>query len=793
MSSHWSKLAFGIILASFLGLAWAYGLVLPPFENLDEIEHFAAIRYVAETGALPRHDPALQEEYHYRQEASQPPLYYLLMGGVTRLLSLSTQDANSYLIPNRFVACGPSDNPYNKHVLYHNPVRERWPWNGALLTLHVLRAVTPLLQLVTLVTIGLIARLIFPRFAAVAPLAMAVTAFNPQFLLVSSGVNNDNLVTPLATVGLYLALLTRQRGWSLPRTLALGLVAGLAGLSKLSGLLLLVLIGLVFLEQLWRIYAAGRSAPGGQASDPKRRMFHLFAHGLLIIVVAAAVSGWWFGRNYRLYGDVTALTPMLEWVGRRTVSVFPLDQAHLMFRSYWGQLSCAFFSDRFYLFFTLLTGAGVVGLLWGAARAEQSKRLRVLFLASWFGIILVGWIRWDLITPAPGGRLLFPATAAVSVLLACGLLRWWPTSWRAGVATILVGLLGVMAGVTLGYELHPLFALPRTFAAKDAPVPAQPLEATFGPVFSDSPDEAPPIRLLGYEAAIQGIRPHLDVTLYWQAQQAMSQDYALTIQLTSPVPGDDSLRFNYNTWPGRGNYPTSAWMPGRVIADHYRFPLPPGDDPTQAWQLLVAFYDPEHGERLPVRRDSQDLGKGLILTTLRVPGRPTNCPETELSDPVDYQNIWLQAVDIRPAAGDSPPADFEVALCWESRGAVAQDYTVFVHLYDEQGELVTTGDGPPLNGAFPTHLWRPGDLVRDTHHLPVAGLDLSPGAGYRIGIGLYEPTSGVRVPAVQDGNPLPNDTLLLDVTLSPDSPGLSTSRSRVSQPTALTAGRVRLE
>jgi len=46
---------------------------------------------------------------------------------------------------------------------------------------------------------------------------------------------------------------------------------------------------------------------------------------------------------------------------------------------------------------------------------------------------------------------------------------------------------------------------------------------------------------------------------------------ALAIQLTSPIPGDESLRYNYNTWPGRGNYPTSAWPAGRVIADNYRF------------------------------------------------------------------------------------------------------------------------------------------------------------------------------------------------------------------------------
>ena len=122
-------------------------------------------------------------------------------------------------------------------------------------------------------------------------------------------------------------------------------------------------------------------------------------------------------------------------------------------------------------------------------------------------------------------------------------------------------------------------------------------------------------------------QPHLDVTLYWEVPAPTVQDYALAVQLTSPVPGDDNLRFNYNTWPGRGNYPTSAWTPGRVIADRYRFRLPDSDAATQAWQLLVALYDTASGERLPVRLDEQNVGQGLILTTLRVPGARPLCPE----------------------------------------------------------------------------------------------------------------------------------------------------------------------
>lgn len=728
-----------LIVVCYVLLAWAYGWVMPPFENLDEIEHFSAIRYVADAGSLPVHDAALQEQYRYRQEASQPPLYYILMGGLTRLLNLPTGDTNSYLVSNPFVACGPSDNPYNKHALYHNPAREAFPWDGALLTLHILRALTPLLQVVTIVGVYAIARLILPGHPQVAPLAAALTAFNPQFLLVASGVNNDNLVTPLATAGLFLALTIRQRGLSLRRTLVLGALAGLAGLSKLSGLLVLGLAGLVLLETAWR----------------SGRWRQSIEHGLLMGVVALAVCGWWFWRNWQLYGDLTALGPMLDLVGRRASSTLPLNESGLMFRSFWGQMACAFFSDWFYLFYSLLTALGLAGLLWGLRREDRQTRLGMLFLASWLGIIYVFWLRWGSITAATGGRLLFPAIAATSTLLAYGLLHLWPEGWRGRAATVAVLVLALVALATLLGELRPFFAPPRTYAEADLPDISHPLDAAFGST----------IGLLGYDAEVQGEEPYLDVTFYWQALAPIAQDYALAIQLTSPIPGDDSLRFNYNTWPGQGNYPTAAWSPGRVIADHYHFRLPASDAPTQAWQLLVAFYEREGDERLPVRLDDQDLGSGLALETLRVPGRAPDCPVEAIGvEPVRFGGLILLRAAAVQSLAEGADSELHVSLCWESLAPAPQDYTVFAHLYDGNGELLATGDGPPMNGAFPIRLWRPGDVVADVHVIPLSDpdtWDLGAVGGYRVGVGLYDPHSGERLQAMQDGQPLPGNTIFI--------------------------------
>ena len=93
----------------------------------------------------------------------------------------------------------------------------------------MLRAWSTLLQAVTVIGTYALARLTFLGRRAVGLVAMAVVAFNPQFLLVASGVNNDNLITPLVTIGLYLLLCTWRDGLSVRRTVSLGILVGING------------------------------------------------------------------------------------------------------------------------------------------------------------------------------------------------------------------------------------------------------------------------------------------------------------------------------------------------------------------------------------------------------------------------------------------------------------------------------------------------------------------------------------------------------------------------------------
>jgi len=731
-----------LFLATYLVLALAYSVVVPPFEGLDEMEHFGVTRYVAETGQLPvQGDPAL-EAYHARQEASQPPLYYLVTGPLLRLSRISTADTAQYLIPNPYVTCGTENIRHNKNVLRHDPFAEAFPWQGALLALHLLRALSILLQALTVVGVYAIARRVLPDRPGVAALSASLTAFNPQFLIVASSVNNDNIATPIITWAVCLCIVVAQEGkgyW------VLGILIGLAALSKLTGLLL-VLLALMAWFQSFR---------------SRNTQYARAARNIAITAgIAALVAGWWYIRNWQIYGDPTGLAPMLNIVGRREPVPIGLllSELSLVFRSYWGQFSCAFFdSQLYYSAWTIVTVVGLCGLAFGWHRRESlhTPRSTLYLLLTWFLLVFIGWLRWDLITPAPGGRLLFSAVGATSTLLAFGLTSLLnllaPRSVLDAPPSSLLGHLGsvaMMAVATLALALwvRPLFAPPPMVMASTIK-PQKSLDAHFGES----------IHLLGYDLHADDWGPgrYVDVTLYWRADRRMSVDYTLALQLVALAPGDTRTLLNFNTWPGGGHLPTAAWPVGPAIVDHYRVPLPLSTGTTQAWRLQMLFYDAASGNRLPLTLNDQPAGEALTLSLARVAGTSSiSMPDaTRLATPVTFdQKIALTHAQVQ-AQGNM----VRVRLLWHSLSPLSRDLTVFAHAYDAHGKLVATGDGPPMKGNFPALLWHKGDLVLDEHALDLpSGLTLG---DVTIKVGLYQPEDGRRLEAWQGASRLPDDAV----------------------------------
>ena len=72
-----------LILVLFFLLGIVYALLTPVFEASDEVWHYPMIRHLADGNSLPVQvmDPA--QAGPWKQEASQPPLYYPAMSGLS--------------------------------------------------------------------------------------------------------------------------------------------------------------------------------------------------------------------------------------------------------------------------------------------------------------------------------------------------------------------------------------------------------------------------------------------------------------------------------------------------------------------------------------------------------------------------------------------------------------------------------------------------------------------------------------------------------------------------------------
>ncbi len=86
-----------------------------------------------------------------------------------------------------------------------------------------------------------------------------------------------------------------------------------------------------------------------------------------------------------------------------------------------------------------------------------------------------------------------------------------------------------------------------------------------------------------------------------------------------------------------------------------------------------------------------------------------------------------------------------VSLAWQSLKNMDRDYTLFVHLVDNKGQLWSQIDSQPLGGTYPTSKWIDGETVIDKVALPL-GLDL-PSGSYYIEVGWYQLDSMERLTA----------------------------------------------
>lgn len=730
------------IVLIYLLLGGWYSVASPIGEASDEAWHYGVIQHLVDTGELPVQQPGVHTPWE--QEGSQPPLYYVLMAAVTR--AFDTRDAAARLQRNPHAQPGDPSLNANRNLIVHSAA-EDFPWRGTTLAIHVLRLISIGLGAITIVCGYVLARCIFPDRPSIPIGTAALIAFNPMFVFISASVNNDNLVIALTSAALVLVVQCWQEtgdrldrsGWL--RRAALGVVLGAAALTKISALTLTPVVGLMLTVRHLR----------------RRDWRGWLASGVLLVALMAAMAGWWYARNVQLYGDALGLETMAAVAGSRALSLGDLIPEFDGFRySYWALFGAVNILTwpAAYAMFDVFTLAALIGFgVWLArGRASRDQRVVLGMLALYGLLVFAGVVRWTMMTPASQGRLMFPAITAISLILWLG---WeqildigrWPARWRAGVKWAMVAFLLGIAAISPAIYIAPVYARPNPPEAFSANV--QRVDVDFG-------DE---LRLVGYEVDPRsGADGVARFTLYWRCLRVPDADYSVFVIAYGRDLQEIGKR---DAYPQRGLFGTRQCAAGEFVTDAYRLRLSAAAQRPTLIRLQVGLKDRQAQSELQPTANGQPLSSVILIGGKLPPGPPARSPQ--------ISTRYRLGESIELIGYDAPRIDQGVityALYWHvapDAAKLVDDYTVFAHVLDGAGQPLGQGDGPPLNGDYPTSVWGNGEVIVDERSIPMAAADGARAA--EVAVGLYTPSTGARLPVTDEtGARRSNDEIRLPVS-----------------------------
>jgi len=272
------------------------------------------------------------------------------------------------------------------------------------------------------------------------------------------------------------------------------------------------------------------------------------------------------------------------------------------------------------------------------------------------------------------------------------------------------------------------------------------------------------VLFLGYDLSSESVTAaeELRVTLYWEAQERLQEDYSVFLHL-------DDLRPNYISWSlseelSPAGIPTSSWTPGFYVSNPHVLSVS-GETPPGVYMLRAGLYRANTGERLPILDGDDNLVSDSIdLAMIRVRrAQPVSLEGVAKLGPLSFgERINLLGYNLGNSSS-RPGNYFRLFLYWEATEEMPEEYVVFVHLVDDRGEMWAQGDGIPGNGINPTWAWVVGEVVEDEHLIPL-GTDV-PAGWYHLSIGLYEVSTLSRLEATDaEGVPL-GDQILLPIAL----------------------------
>ncbi len=699
-----------ILLALFALLAAAYSAALPAGEGPDEPEHYGYV------DALRRGlDPATLAG----QERAQPPLYYALAALLTTAVHPPDWERDALPVNAWWGFPAPAQTPDNKNHFLHTAVEA--PYRAGF---QAARLAATCFGLLAVLGVWLAGREALPPRGA--RLAALIAAFTPQFIQISAQVSNDSAVAGMSALALWALLRIARRGLTLRRALLTGGLLGLAALTKTSALVLLlaaplaIWIGRRGARRQWLALAAalfgaaalvggwwygrgllltgdpfgtaphaempwalaGPADAGALASRLPWTLAGYWANfgwgniwpgpwyyaGVLIIVLAA-LRGWWRGRGANRAGGALWLIPaavlalaflaLLGWMRSFALIdgrlLFPalgavslllagglVSPGNARLRPVTAGVTAVFLGGSsvilagatlypaFHMTGFLPGGAGLPPLQGEPVRYGAAVRLLGYDFQETIesGTLTEATLCWETLqTPAADLAFAFHIVGAEDALIAArdshhGLGRYPASTWTPGVIFCdrfalpvaaevpPAGVFGVEIAVydpASGERLPALDAegTPRPDDFVGAVRSAAPVSPPADTPLLEAPYRFGDLAELAAVAVIPG-QDALTVRLAWHVLGQTAIDYTIFLHAAPPEGGPPLAQGDRPP-----SLPTRFWRPGEWVTETLTLPLTEGD-----YRLLLGLYNPADGARQVVTQGGVRLPDDAVFIAI---------------------------------------------------------------------------------------------------------------------------------------------------------------------------------